>query len=107
VRCRPADKAVEPLLSDEHFWVDGTLIEAWASMKSLQPKAEASGAEPPAGEAGSGGTGQKPPAKAATPRWTSMARSARTKPIGPLPILFVELARDNASICLPERSSPE
>jgi len=53
VRCRPADKAVEPLLSDEHFWVDGTLIEAWASMKSLQPKAEASGAEPPAGEAGS------------------------------------------------------
>ena len=85
MRCRPADKAVEPLLSDEHFWVDGTLIEAWASMKSLQPKAEASGAEPPASEAGSGGTGQKPPAKAATPRWTSMARSARTKPIGPLP----------------------
>jgi hypothetical protein len=27
------------LLSDEHFSVGGTLIEAWASMKSLQPKA--------------------------------------------------------------------
>ena len=26
------------LLSDEHFTVDGTLLEAWASMKSVQPK---------------------------------------------------------------------
>ena len=29
---------VKPLLSDEHFSVDGTLIEAWASHKSFQPK---------------------------------------------------------------------
>lgn len=29
---------VKPLLSDEHLWVDGTLVKAWASMKSLQPK---------------------------------------------------------------------
>ena len=29
---------VQPLLSDEHFSVDGTLIEAWASHKSFQPK---------------------------------------------------------------------
>src|SRR5437764_4978318 len=29
---------VEPLLSDEHFSVDGTLIEAWASAKSFRPK---------------------------------------------------------------------
>jgi transposase len=29
---------VEPLLSDEHFSVDGTLIEAWASQKSFKPK---------------------------------------------------------------------
>jgi len=28
------------LLSDEHFSVDGTLIEAWASIKSFQPKNE-------------------------------------------------------------------
>jgi transposase len=28
----------EGLLSDEHFTVDGTLIEAWASLKSLKPK---------------------------------------------------------------------
>ncbi len=30
---------VAPLLSDEHFSVDGTLVKAWASMKSFQPKA--------------------------------------------------------------------
>jgi transposase len=29
---------VNPLLSDEHFSVDGTLIEAWASQKSFRPK---------------------------------------------------------------------
>ena len=48
---------VKPLLSDEHFSVDGTLIEAWASQKSFKPKD------------GSGG------------RWarTGTTRSARTK----------------------------
>lgn len=30
----------EKLMSDEHFTVDGTLIEAWASLKSFRPKAE-------------------------------------------------------------------
>jgi len=30
--------SVRPLLSDEHFSVDGTLIEAWASHKSFKPK---------------------------------------------------------------------
>jgi transposase len=29
---------VKPLLSNEHFSVDGTLIEAWASHKSFKPK---------------------------------------------------------------------
>jgi len=37
---------VKRLLSSEHFSVDGTLIEAWASLKSFQPK-DGSG-EPPA-----------------------------------------------------------
>src|SRR4051794_17853080 len=36
---------VKTLLSDEHFSVDGTLIQAWASMKSFRPK-DGSG-EPP------------------------------------------------------------
>jgi transposase len=34
------------LLSDEHFTVDGTLLEAWASLKSFRPKGEAP-TEPP------------------------------------------------------------
>ena len=36
----------KPYLSDEHFTVDGTLIEAWASHKSFRPK---DGGEPPRG----------------------------------------------------------
>ena len=35
------------LLSDEHFTVDGTLIEAWASLKSFRPKDQ--GPKPPGG----------------------------------------------------------
>jgi transposase len=41
-----ANPRVKRLLSSEHFSVDGTLIEAWASMKSFRPK-DGSG-EPPA-----------------------------------------------------------
>jgi hypothetical protein len=39
-------EAVKALLSDDHFSVDGTLIEAWASMKSFRLKDGSS--EPPA-----------------------------------------------------------
>jgi transposase len=38
---------VAPLLSDEHFSVDGTLVEAWASFKSFRPKSSASDTPPP------------------------------------------------------------
>lgn len=34
---------VKALLSEDHFSVDGTLIEAWASMKSFKPKEDAEG----------------------------------------------------------------
>jgi transposase len=34
------------LLSSDHFTVDGTLLDAWASMKSIQPR---DGGEPPVG----------------------------------------------------------
>ena len=40
---------VQALLSDEHFSVDGTLIEAWASMKSFKPKDEADDGPPASG----------------------------------------------------------
>ena len=33
-----AHREVAPLLLDEHFWVDGTLVKVWASMKSFQAK---------------------------------------------------------------------
>lgn len=39
---------VKALMSNEHFSVDGTLIQAWASHKSFQPKA-GPGDQPPAG----------------------------------------------------------
>src|SRR6478672_7728090 len=41
-----AQPRVKVLLSDDHFSVDGTLIQAWASMKSFRPK-DGSG-DPPA-----------------------------------------------------------
>lgn len=41
-----AHPEVAPLLSDEHFSVDGTLIKAWASMKSLQPKVPPEDSDP-------------------------------------------------------------
>ena len=52
------------LLSDEHFTVDGTLIEAAASLKSFKPRA-----------------GDPPPATAtgATPRWTFLGIGAPTR----------------------------
>src|SRR6266852_5111673 len=42
---------VKTLLSDDHFSVDGTLIEAWASMKSFRPK-DGSGKPPAPGRNG-------------------------------------------------------
>jgi transposase len=45
----PAKEA--DLLSDEHFSVDGTLIEAWASQKSFQRK-DGSGIPPPDNDPG-------------------------------------------------------
>ncbi len=43
-----AQPAVKKLLSTDHFSVDGTLIEAWASMKSVKPK-DGSGERPAEG----------------------------------------------------------
>jgi hypothetical protein len=34
---RTARARAASLISDEHFTVDGTLLEAWASLKSFQP----------------------------------------------------------------------
>ena len=68
-----AQPEVKALLSDEHFSVDGTLIEAWASMKSFRPK---------------DGSGEPPARRAATASATSTARSAATRrtPRPPIPM---------------------
>jgi transposase len=42
-----AEAREQRLLSENHFTVDGTLLEAWASMKSVRPKDDDSG--PPGG----------------------------------------------------------
>src|SRR5216684_2968047 len=62
------------LTSDEHFTVDGTLIEAWASLKSLRPKGE----KP---------TDRTPPDDPGIRAWTSTANGARTQPTSRRPIL--------------------
>src|SRR6202162_1396374 len=56
---------VKRLLSTDHFSVDGTLVEAWASMKSFRPR-DGSDDPPPSGGGG-------------TARRISMVRSAPTR----------------------------
>ncbi len=68
-----AHREVAPLLSDEHFSVDGTLVKAWASMKSFQPKAEAS----PPDDDGPG----DPPAPDTTPETEPSDSPAETDPM--------------------------
>jgi transposase len=46
---------VKGILSAEHFSVDGTLLRAWASMKSFRPKSLSSGEDP------GNGPGEPPP----------------------------------------------
>jgi len=69
-----AQPQVKRLLSSEHFSVDGTLIEAWASMKSFKPTQPRREEPRPAMPAD------------ATRRSTFGARSARTRPTGAPPI---------------------
>lgn len=68
-----AHREVAPLLSDDHFSVDGTLIKAWASMKSFQPKDEAT---PPDDE----GPGD-PPAPDTNPETAPSETPAETDPM--------------------------
>ena len=51
------------LLSDEHFTVDGALLESWASLKSSDPRMVKSRRE----------------VKDATPRWTFAGNNGRMK----------------------------
>lgn len=68
-----AHREVAQLLSGDHFSVDGTLVRAWASMKSFQPKVN----EVPDGDGGPG----EPPDDGASP--TSSPDQSTTEP-GPM-----------------------
>lgn len=46
---------VKRLLSSDHFSVDGTLIDAWCSMKSFRPKGAGNGDPPDDGASGRNG----------------------------------------------------
>ena len=71
--------SVKPLLSDEHFSVDGTLIKAWASMKSFQPKDS-----PPPPQDGSPGGPPSPPADE-TSTDTDQPQQTKTRPMTDTP----------------------
>ncbi len=53
-----AQSQVKKLLSTDHFSVDGTLIEAWASMKSVRPKDAANTDTGDGGPSGGGRNGE-------------------------------------------------
>jgi hypothetical protein len=79
---------VKALLSEEHFSVNGTLIEAWASMKSFRPKSLPSGNDPGDGSGAPPAPGRNSlPQRRLGANATSTARSAATKrtPRPPIP----------------------
>ena len=72
-----AQPRVQALMSDEHFSVDGTLIQAWASHKSFQPKPGTDNDEPPAAAASAGNGGQRP-GRNGERDWRGQRRSNQT-----------------------------
>ncbi|CDX57750.1 transposase [Mesorhizobium plurifarium] len=76
-----AQPKVKKLLSTDHFSVDGTLIEAWASMKSVKPK-DGSGEDPKdsAGEPPSEGGGRNAEADFHGQKRSNETHSSTTDP---------------------------
>ncbi|ETD80464.1 transposase IS4 [Rhodobacter capsulatus B6] len=73
-----AHREVVPLLSDEHFSVDGTLVKAWTSMKSFQPKVPPPEADGPDDDTGDEDPGAPPPP---SPAPETPATEAKTDPM--------------------------
>jgi hypothetical protein len=69
-----AQPRVKRLLSSEHFSVDGTLIEAWASMKSFKPKDE------PGGDDDHGDGGRNAPADFKGQKRSNATHASTTDP---------------------------
>ena len=88
---------INGLLSDEHFSVDGTLIQAWASMKSFRPK-DGSGKPPDPGRNGERDSSARVGRRRAPAKGTRRARMTpmlrqRTR----MPGFFVRAAARRAS----------
>ena len=66
---------VQKLLSREHFSVDGTLIEAWASMKSFRPKQDGDRDDGPGD-----GSGRNAPADFRGEKRSNATHASRTDP---------------------------
>ena len=75
---------VKPLLSSEHFSVDGTLLQAWASHASLE-RIDGEDDPPPRRQALARVLALQSPARS-EPKEISEASSSATKPIAPAPI---------------------
>jgi transposase len=89
------------LLSEDHFSVDGTLLQAWASLKSYQPKAEAkdeakSGDETPKDqEPPTGGGGRNPDVDFRGQKRSRETHESRTDPEA---LLFKKAASEAAKL---------
>ena len=94
-----AHRDVAPLLSDEHFTVDGTLIQAWASMKSFVPKepAAAAGGSPPDGDGAGGPADEKAPADGQKSKSEAPTEQPRSQDAAPMQSTDTEAEADNKS----------
>lgn len=75
-----AQPRVKKLLSTEHFSVDGTPIEAWASMKSVKPKSPTNGPGDGSNEPPAGGGGRNPDASFHGQRRSNATHASSTDP---------------------------
>ena len=76
---------VQPLLSDEHFSVDGTLLQAWASHASLE-RIDGQDDPPPPPSGPGEGFGQPKDGKKRAKGDFRAASSSATRPTAPQPI---------------------
>jgi transposase len=99
-----AHKRVAPLLSDDHFSVDGTMVQAWASMKSFLPK-DGTEPNPPSSDAGSPPAPPEPvpdEPSAAPPPETGLATAS---PATPIPTEAAPMTTDTAAASKKSRNA--
>lgn len=74
-----AQPRVRALMSDEHFSVDGTLIQAWASHKSFQPRSGAQDSTPPPAPPGEAASSSSPQGRNTEGRNTEQSWRGQTR----------------------------